>query len=178
MFYLVSSPTRVGSHYLVKIIDSTGEPTDKTHDPRQQAEYENTCLIILNRRNRFRAIMSSAVMLQTKQYSEYYPVLDIAPFAITENTFEQLYRFNKFYSQQHDFSQPWKKIELFYMEDFVSNSQHVFERLELTQVREMQYSQQSPYRYQDSVINIEQCKKWYLELEDFCSPVKWSGIES
>jgi hypothetical protein len=152
----------------MKIIGSTGKQIDKTHDPKQQADYENTCLIILNRRNRFRAIMSSAVMLQTNQYSVYYPVLDIAPFAITEDTFEHLYRFNKFYSQQHDFSQPWKKIEWFYMEDFVGNSQHVFERLGLTQLRKIQYLQRSPYRYQDSVINIEQCKKWYLELEDFC----------
>ena len=168
MFYLVSSPTRVGSHYFVKIIKSTDEQIDKTHDPRQQADYKNTCLIILNRRNRFRAIMSSAVMLQTNQYSYYYPVLDIAPFAITEDTFKQLYRFNKFYSQQHDFAQPWKKIEWFYMEDFVGNSQHVFERLGLTQLRKIQYPQRSPYRYQDNVINIEQCYKWYLELEDFC----------
>jgi hypothetical protein len=115
--------------------------------------------------------MSGAVMLQTTQYLDYYPVLDIAPFAITEGTFKQLYQFNKFYSQQHDFSQPWKKIEWFYTEDFVGNPQHVFEKLGLAQLRKIQYPQRSPYRYQDSVINIAQCKKWYLELEDFCSPI-------
>ena len=165
MIYLVSAPTRVGSHYLMAIIGSTGEIADKTHDPRREVDYKNICLIILNRRNRFRAIMSALVTYQTKQYNNYVP-MDIESFTVGQEEFLLEYKFNKFYEQKHDLSLPWKRIEYLYFEDFLNYPDHVFEKLNITRKNEIIWPQKSPFRYQDLVTNVDECREFYQHFED------------
>lgn len=167
MFYVVSSPARVGSHYLLSILESTGVNCAKTHNPFfVKTNFENTYLIILNRRERFEAIMSCVVFHRTKQTNRYDDAIDILPFELSHLEFSHCYFDNKFYSQQHDLSQPWKKVEYFYFEDFLNNANHVFERLNLKQRKnQIIYPPKSPYDYRDSVKNWQECKNWFEEYE-------------
>jgi hypothetical protein len=166
MIYLISSPYRVGSHYLQSIINSTGNQVIKTHDPKILVDYENTCLIIVNRKNKFAAIMSMLVAGYTNSW--HGEVKELPTFLCTVSKEELLknYQINKYYHLLHDLSKPWAKVERFYFEDFLNNPTYVFESLNLVNSQRILYPEKSKYRHQDIVANIDECKKWFLEFED------------
>ena len=165
MHYLISSPTRVGSHYCIAIIGSAGVSTEKTHNPKLVVDYENTCLVVVNRRNRFRAVLSASIGRVTNQYHNYV-LTNVEPFAIEQEIFKQEYIFNRYYMQQINTALPWARIELMYFEDFFNNFNYVYQRLDLTQKTPIELSEKSPFNYRKIVTNIDECREYFLHLED------------
>ena len=169
MIYLISSPYRVGSHYLQTIIDSTDHQVIKTHNPHLKVDYEHTCLILLNRRNRFNAVMSALVSGHTGVWFGRLPGVrqpKIDQYTAPYGGFKTQYKINKYYHQHHALSKPWNKIEQFYFEDFLNFPNHVFDRLKIQQKRSIEFPIKSFYRYHDIIVNVDECRKWYQELED------------
>lgn len=167
MQYLVTSPTRVGSHYLLSILHATGVVAAKTHNPIINTRYENTCLIIMRRHDAFSAVMSSAIADRTHQYDRYFGI-DLEPFEIDCNleSGEMVHRFryNKWYYGYIPQFQPWAAIENFYFEDVVNNYQYVFDRLNLIPTKPVTLPQKNPRRYQDFVLNHEECFETFQYL--------------
>jgi len=165
MHYLISSPTRVGSHYLIALVGAAGVSTEKTHNPKLEVDYVNTFLVTVSRRNKFWAILSASIGRVTHQYNNY-ELADVEPFAISQEVFRQEFLFNIYYQQQHDFSQPWAGIEHFYFEDFLNHHDHVFNRLNLIPVNKIDLPKKSPFNYRKIITNIEECREYYQHLQD------------
>jgi hypothetical protein len=167
MQYLVTSPTRVGSHYLLSLLHATGVHAAKTHNPIIKTRYENTCLIIMRRHDAFSAIMSSAIADRTRQYNNYTGS-DTIPFEIDCNleSGEMIHRFryNKWYYGYIPQSFPWAAIENFYFEDVVNNHEYVYNRLNLTPAKPIILPEKSPHKYQDLVINYQECFETFQYL--------------
>lgn len=164
--YIVTSPTRVGSHYLISLINSTDAWATKTHNPYLKTVYEHTCLVILRRRDVFAAIMSSCIADRFKEYATYSNKKH-KTFAIdcsASGEFANHFRFNKWYYPQINQTLPWARIEHLYFEDFFNNHQIVFDRLNLIPIKEIKLPVRSPNRYQDLVTNIEECREFYHRL--------------
>ena len=175
--FLISSPTRCGGQYLEALLRSTTLiPKDtpdapanliKTNDPRYELDYSNTCLILLSRRDKAAAILSSLISIHTDQWAEYKTVpepflvdCDPIPPPWSEKSRVGLYlnyKFNRYHEQSHDFSRPYAKIQRFCFEDFFGNHDHVFSTLGLSPVREITLPPPCPYSYRDIIINYEDC---------------------
>jgi hypothetical protein len=172
--YVVSSPSRTGSILLCNILKSGGA-TDILHTHNCFFSVENpksTVLIFSARRDLFRSIMSCLIGKRTgifNYFDKTYQVPSIEPFAINCNSsnseFALQYQWHKWYSQSHDLTKPYSRIETLYLEDFVNNHQYVYDKLKLTQQQEIVIPIESPYKYQELVINHQQCKEMFDQLE-------------
>jgi hypothetical protein len=89
--YIVSGGYRVGGHLMLGIIESTGHYAVHTHDTNYiiGTDDTTTALLVIDRRDRFSAIMSNAVVWHTSQSSDYNNV-NIEPFTITPGRFKLL----------------------------------------------------------------------------------------
>ena len=188
--FLISSPTRCGGQYLEALLRSTTLiPKDtpdapasliKTNDPLYELDYSNTCLILLSRRDKAAAILSSLISIRSGQWAEYKTVPE--PFLVncdpippvwsdvvtssprppSESETSRVglylnYKFNRYHEQSHDFSRPYAKIQRFCFEDFFGNHDHVFSTLGLSPALEITLPPPCPYSYRDIIINYEDC---------------------
>jgi len=174
MKYVVSSPSRTGSTLLCDIIKSAGV-TDilHTHDCHFKVEDPRSTVVCLSlRRNLFRSIMSCLVGKRTKIFNYYDPNLELPKVEsfnidclIYESEFQRQYRWHKWYVKSHDLTKPYNLVETFYLEDYSNDYDLVYKKLGLTKKFEFVPTVETKYRYQDLVINHEQCKEIYDQLE-------------
>lgn len=162
--YLISSATRVGSHYLHRLIESCVMNVQKTHNPLEVVDYPNTVLVMISRQDMFSAIMSSMIWKKTEE-SYSYTNMNVEPFVVDEPNFDGGYTWQKTYQQRHDFTRPYKEIFKFEFEQILQNNNIVFETLNIQPFRPVKVPPQSPYRYQDLILNLDQCRVWFEEHE-------------
>jgi hypothetical protein len=176
MNYVVSSPSRTGSTLLCNILaagKATSSKIHHTHNCFFTAEnLESTILIFSLRRDLFRSIMSCLIGKRTEIFNYFdknYQPPGVKPFVIDcngdDSEFALQYQWHKWYCQSHDLTKPYSRIETLYLEDFVNNHQHVYNKLGLTQQREISIPIESPYKYQELVINHQQCREIFDQLE-------------
>ena len=172
MNYLIIARPRVGNHLLASIIHSTQAEIKKTHDSNIITDYKNTHLLLLNRRKQFLALMSQMIWNRTG-HATYYPAnYELHSFEVAEKEFIEAYKFNNYHWQcTLQRKEPWFSTTIFYYEDFVNNPQHVFTTLNIQPKAPIVYSEKSPYKYQDVIVNVEQCKQWYRQLKDYDHPI-------
>lgn len=172
MNYIISAPGRCGGHLLEGIIRSTGQTTViRTHDPLLDLGDDlNTTLILLDRRDRFAAMMSNAIVRHTGQSTEY-PNAQITPFELSPGLFRWEYVQHIDYYRKHDLSRLYARVVKFYFEDFVSDHGYVKRTLDLPDLNVKKHSEAwhlmnnpAPYNYQDVIINWNQLKTLYLRL--------------
>lgn len=186
MIYIVTGGTRVGGHLLTGIIRQSGEKAYHTHqhdlkdivkhfhlEQGQTVPYQDICLIVNNRYNVFNAVMSNLVARQVNQWSHDYPITKVEPFQVDENDLLYNIRAHYEYYTKYDFTLPWAKVEFFYFEDYVSNHNHVRERLKLCDIpsvlkgnrRKAHVNQmmiKAPYNYKDIVTNWKDLHSKYF----------------
>jgi hypothetical protein len=174
MNYTVSSPSRTGSTLLCSILKSGGV-TNILHTHNCFFTVENphsTVLIFSVRQDLFRSIMSCLIGKRTGVFNYFdktYQAPSIKPFEIdcnsSESEFALQYQWHKWYCQSHDLTKPYSRIETLYLEDFVNNHQYVYNKLGLTQQQEIAMTVESPHKYQELVINHQQCREIFDQLE-------------
>ena len=189
--FLISSPTRCGSHYLEALLRSAtaisgaapGTPANliKTHDSLYELDYSNTCLVLMSRRDKTAAILSSLIGVRSGQWTEYKTMPE--PFLVDCNprppswsmkSIYELYhnyKFNRYYEQSHDFSRPYAKIQRFCFEDVIADPEHVFSTLELSPAQEIILPQPCPYSYRDIIINYKDCIQTIQQWDQEDHPV-------
>jgi hypothetical protein len=162
--YVISGPARVGGNLLADIIRSCGAKATHTHNPLLEFDdYANVVLIIVNRHDKFAAIMSNCIVWHTGQ-SVTYNLIKIEPFLVTPETFIQRYVDNM--DQKHDLTRNYKSVNMFWYEDFVNNHEYVCERLNLIQVSPLLlHAVPAPYNYKDLIINYQDLKNIFDQLE-------------
>jgi hypothetical protein len=176
MNYVVSSPSRTGStlvHNILVAGTGTSSIIYHTHNCFFTAEnLESTILIFSLRQDLFRSIMSCLIGKRTGIFNyldKNRQLPTIEPFAIdcnsSDSEFALQYQWHKWYCQSHDLTKPYSRIETFYLEDFFNNYQHVYNKLGLTQQQEIAVPVESPYKYQELVINHRQCREIFDQLE-------------
>lgn len=169
--YLVSAPVRVGSHYVVHLLNTTGVLCAKTHDPHRAVDYASTRLILLNRRDTFGTVMSHAIWTRTREANQYTGQ-DPLPFVVDRSEFDSMFVFNRTYHDQHDLSLPWAGVYRAMFEDILADNAAFLDQFGLTV--DAQWAAhwnhhapgsmaRSPYRYEHLVINHAQCRQWFLE---------------
>jgi hypothetical protein len=172
MNYLIVAPPRVGNHVLTSIIQSTRSEVNVTHDSNIITDYKNTHLLLLNRRKQFLALMSQMIWNRTGHSSHYPADYELPPFEVAEKEFIEVYKFNNYHWQcTLQRKEPWIGTTIFYYEDFVNNPHHVFTTLNIQPKTPIIHSKKSPYKYQDVIVNVEQCKQWYRQLKDYDYPI-------
>lgn len=172
MNYVIIAPPRVGNHLLASIIHSTQAKIEITHDSNIITDYKNTHLLLLNRRKQFLALMSQMIWNRTRHSIDYPDNYELHSFEVSEKEFIDAYKFNNYHWQcTLQRKEPWISTTIFYYEDFVNNPQHVFTTLNIRPKAPIVYSKKSPYKYQDVIINVEQCKQWYRQLKDYDHPI-------
>jgi len=164
--YVISGPARVGGNLLADIIRSCGAKATHTHNPLLEFDdYANVVLIIVNRHDKFAAIMSNCIVWHTGQ-SVTYNLIKIEPFLVTPETFIQRYVDNMDQNQKHDLTRNYKSVNMFWYEDFVNNHEYVCERLNLIQVSPLLlHAVPAPYNYKDLIINYQDLKNIFDQLE-------------
>lgn len=169
--YLVSSPVRVGSHYVLQLLGSSGVRCQKTHDPHLVVDYARTRLIMLDRLDRFSTLMSHAIWTRTHESNEYTNQ-DPSPFVVSRSEFDNMFVFNMTYHSKHDLSLPWAGVYRVNFEDVLADNEAFLQQFGLKvnpKVREIWNNRvpggmkKSPYRYERLVINHEQCREWFEE---------------
>ena len=172
MNYIISGPGRVGGHLLAGIIESTGQTNVfRTHDPTLNAGDNdlNVTLIIADRRDRFSALMSNAIVRHTGQ-STHYPTTKITPFELDPGIFEWDYKLYLDYYTKHDLSRLYAGVFKVYYEDFVNDHSYIKRLLNLpaTTVDSVEIRQllntPAPYHYEDIITNWQQLKTLYLRI--------------
>jgi hypothetical protein len=172
--YVVSSPSRTGSTLLCNILKSGGATNIlHTHNCFFPVKTpESTVLIFSARRDLFRSIMSCLIGKRTGVFNYFdnnYQAPSIEPFTIdcnqSDSEFALQYQWHKWYNQSHDLTKPYSRIETLYLEDFVNNHQHVYDKFELSQQQEVAIPIESSYKYQELVTNHWQCREIFDQLE-------------
>jgi len=164
--YIVSGGYRVGGHLMLGIIESTGHYAVHTHDTNYiiGTDDTTTALLVIDRRDRFSAIMSNAVVWHTSQSSDYNNV-NIEPFTITPGRFKLLYNLHCDLYKRYDYTRPYGIVEHFYYEDFVDNHNHVYDRLNLKKIKDLYpHWQPAPYNYKTLIQNQSELHELYIEL--------------
>jgi hypothetical protein len=173
--YVVSSPSRTGSTLLCYILASGGV-TNILHTHNCSFSVENpmsTVLIFSARRDLFRSIMSCLIGKRTSIFNyvdKTYQAPKIEPFAIdcnsSDSEFVLQYNWHKWHIQSHDLTKSYSRIETLYLEDFVNDYQYVYDKFGLIQKQQkIITSVESSYKYQDLIINHQQCKEIFDQLE-------------
>lgn len=166
--YIISGPGRCAGHYLLGIIKSTGVQAVRTHDPAYTFNDDSdTVLIIIDRQDRFAAIMSNSLVWHTGQ-STHYEVDSIEPFNLDLQKFILIANAHFNHYKNYDLTRPYAKIETFYYEDFVNNPTYILEKLKLTQI-DLDDNEEilrlthtpAPYNYKDIVINYKELEEYY-----------------
>ena len=154
------------------IISSAGHPNvHRTHDPMLDLGDDlNTTLIILDRRDRFAAMMSNAITRHTGQSTDYHKT-QIEPFELSPGLFRWEYAEHIDYYRKHDLSRLYANVSKFYFEDFVTDHSYVKRMLDLpdTKIKKGSDAWESmnnpaPYHYEDVITNWMQLKTLYLRL--------------
>ena len=174
MKYVISSPSRTGSTLLYQILNSA-DILDVLHTHNCLFSVEdpaNTVLLFSLRRDLFRSIMSCLIGKRTQVFHLYdadTKLPDIEPFSIecldSESEFQKQYRWHKWYVPSHNLNRPYCQVETFYLEDFVNDYSVVYKTLGLVQQHTVVATQENKYRYQDLVVNHEQCRAVFDQLE-------------
>ena len=164
--YVISGPTRVGGNLLTNIIKSCGQQAIHTHNPLLEFDdYGKVVLIIVNRRDRFAALMSNCVAWHTGQTTTYN-ITKVEQFLVTPEAFIRQYVDNIDQNQKHDLTRNYKSVKMFWYEDFVNNHEYVCERLNLIQVSPLLlHAVPAPYNYKDLIINYQDLKNIFDQLE-------------
>lgn len=167
MNYIVSGPGRVGGHLLASIIRSAGQTSvHHTHDPGLSLGSDrDTTLIVLDRRDRFAAILSNAIAQHTAQTTEYARRV-IEPFELEPGMFRWGYVKHIDHYRGYDLSRPYAAVHKIYFEDFVNDSQYVNRLLNLGSKDSGIRSQPAPYNYQQIVTNWPKLKRLFDLLEN------------
>lgn len=172
MNYIISAPGRCGGHLLAGIISSTGQTAvHRTHDPGLDLGDDlDTTLILLDRRDRFAAMMSNAIVRHTGQSTDY-PITEIKPFELSPGLFRWEYVQHIDYYRKHDLSRLYANVVKFYFEDFVTDPGYVKRILDLPDTKIKKGSEvwksmnnPAPYHYEDVITNWMQLKTLYLRL--------------
>lgn len=170
MQYVISSPGRTGSHYLLSFFYACALPVLKTHDPLYVTDYTNTTLCIMNRRDVFASLMSKEIWLRTNEYL-IYTNKKIEPFSIDLKKLERDFINHIRYDQQHDFTRPYANVVRFEFEDLMQDHNLFFDTLKLEPCGPIKLPQKSPYDYRVLVTNLQECEAKYKTL---CSTVNYN----
>lgn len=173
MEYIVSGPARCGGHLLAGIIMSAVQSVTRTHDPGLTLDDDtNTCLIMIDRRDRFAAIMSNLIATKTGQ-TTHYNNISIDPFEGDENEFRYYYKQHKAYFNQHDLSRLYHRVDKLYYEDFCNNHEFVYQRLGILKSDNINNGEvyrllntPAPYNFKDIIINHAELKNLFNDLEN------------
>jgi hypothetical protein len=183
--YLVSSPGRVGSHIVTACIRACGVPVLHTHNPFFLTDNDSiTGLVLVDRKDLFATIMSNCITWHTGQ-SVKYDNVNVQPFAVDYNDFSDHYYRQKYYKDSHDLSRAWGSINILYFEDFIFNYDYIFEQLQLTLQPELLvkdsvkniFTSRAPYNYANLILNKDQCKIWFDQLEEKGAKQLWQPIQ-
>ena len=174
MNYIISGPGRTGGHLMINIIKSTGtDSVHYTHDPELYLNNDaETTLIVLDRRDRFAAVMSNAIVHHTGQ-SVWYENKNIQPFELSPGVFRWAYVQYIDYYRKHDLARPYAAVYKIYFEDFVNNHNYIKKILNLPNLPVAPDSKiykllnsPAPYNYKDIVVNWEKLQRLYNQLAD------------
>ena len=172
MNYIISGPGRVGGHLLEGIIRSGGATTVyRTHDPTLKLDDDlNTVLIIADRRDRFAAMMSNAIVRHTDQSTDY-PRKKIKPFELNPGLFRWEFVQYIDYYKKHDLSRLYASVHKVYFEDFVKDHAYIKRILGLPELDVKKGSEvwnkmhnPAPYNFEDIITNWFQLKTLYLRM--------------
>lgn len=173
MRYIISGPGRVGGHLLEGIIRASGATeVYRTHNPELSIGNDlDTTLIVLDRRNRFAAMMSNAIVRRTGQSTEY-PNKIIDPFVLEPGMFRWEYAKYIDYYRAHDLSRPYAAVFKMYFEDFVNDHTSVKRILNLPTVNVEKKSlawkllhSAAPYNFTDIITNWPKLILLYDQLQ-------------
>jgi hypothetical protein len=182
MNYIISGPGRVGGHLVEGIIRASGiESVCRTHDPLLSLDDDlNTTLLILDRRDRFAAMMSNSIVRETDQTTEY-PNKDITPFKLNAGMFRWEYVQYIDYYRKHDLSRVYAAVHKIYLEDFVNDHNRIRQLLNLSDIRvekgtlawKMMHNA-APYNYKDVITNWSQLQTLYLRMQQGSDVSDWN----
>lgn len=173
MRYIISGPGRVGGHLLEGIIRTSGATeVIRTHDPTLSMGNDlDTTLIVLDRRDRFAAMMSNAIVRHTNQSTDY-PKKKIEPFELNPGMFRWEYVKYFDYYRSHDLSRPYAAVFKMYFEDFVNDHSDVKRILNLPTVDVDKKSpawnlmhSPAPYNFKDVITNWPKLKLLFEQLQ-------------
>jgi len=170
---VISSPSRVGSTLLQQIIASAGFTPPRaslisTHNPFYLPTGSCSALILVSRKNLFNAVMSTIVAQRTKEFT-YYTNKSTVPFEVDcspAKEFSNQWNWHKYYWKCCTNLDHYRLVEKFYFEDFVDNFDHVYSRLGIQPViKNPSVTAKSPYKYQDWILNYDECFEKFQWLE-------------
>jgi len=173
--YIVSGPGRVGGHLVLGAILSAGVRATRTHDPNFSFGCDqDTALILVDRRDRFAAVMSNCIVWHTGQSTDY-PIDQLEPFLVDPEQFLYLCQQHFDYYRRHDF-RPYAQVKMFYYCDVVCDNNLVLDQCGL-QKQSGKYSNQdeidrlmhspAPYNYKQTVVNWLDLLQLYEEFSLF-----------
>lgn len=184
MNYIISGPGRVGGHLLAGIIAASGVPLGnihRTHDPcLDLGDDLKTTLIMLDRRDRFSAMMSNAIVRHTGQSTDY-PNKTIDPFELTPGNFRWEFVQYIDYYRKHDLARLYASVHKIYFEDFVTDHSYIKRMLNLPNIDARKGSEPwrlmntpAPYNYQDVITNWNKLKTLYLRMRVGADVTGWN----
>lgn len=159
----MSSAPRVGSHYVMSVINASGRPAVKTHNHRLELDdYSKWTLIMLDRRDSFAAMMSQIITNHTKQFDSYPVICQdtvVVDCAAEGCELWYTYRTNRDYLAGHDFTRPYAKVLRMWFEDVIGRPHWICKRLNIQLSKTVAYSTKSPYNYRSMISNWEECRR-------------------
>jgi hypothetical protein len=158
---------RSGSHLIRENLSKyfRSDQVIHTHNPLLKLPTANTIPVISRRKNMFDAIISMTVASRIDKFhwTHQDAPINIDPFSIDPVDFENAFIFHTAFNRAIDARKFTNSIEIFY-EDMLDDSAHLFSKFQCSQTMENLFIK-SPYESNSLVINIDQLKNLYNQLD-------------
>lgn len=165
--FVVFTPGRTGSHLIMGNLRQHYTQRVNiihTHNPLFKASDEYFIGILSKRRNLFDALLSSFVGMKTNEFSSYTDK-KIDTFFVPPTRFEDTWNYYKVFYDLIDRTQFLDTIEIYY-EDMLADSIYLSSKLGVDGHINLKASDKSPRKSQDYILNIDELKELYLQLEN------------
>lgn len=158
--FVVLAYPRTGSTLIVgNLNDYFGADVLQTHDSNYTPPHDNYTCIITKRSNVFDTICSHMVMLHTDE-ANAYTNKKVEPFTVNpESMRAYLAGLYNFY-QTRNLSYYKKIIEIDF-DQLITDPYYLFSQFNIVEKTDYTRNKQSPYRYQDLIINLDQLTEIY-----------------
>ena len=166
----MSGPGRVGGHLVLGVIKSAGMIATRTHDPDfTYGDDANTALVLVDRRDRFAAIMSNCLVWHTGQSTSYNDKPE--PFDVDADQFDYLFFQHVRYYERHDFNRAFAVVNTIYYEDFADDAQKILPMLGIQKTHEIDpetkeevrrlMENPAPYNFKQVILNWQDLQQRY-----------------
>lgn len=133
-----------------------------SHNPLYIPPTDEFICVVSKRNDMFASILSTQIGIRTNEFI-HYSNKDVEPFSVTPTQFIDCYHYNKCFYKSINYTRFKSVVEIEYY-SLINDPSYLFSMFGVD-ANTVYNLRKSPYRYQDLILNLEELKELYMNLE-------------